>query len=71
MGGGQWKAMRMAMTRRAALAAVGGWGRARAEEWGEQVDLWRRGEGGVHTYRIPALIETRGGALLGDCRCAP
>ena len=54
----------MAMTRRAALAAVGGWGCARAEEWGEAVELWRRGEGGVHTYRIPALIETRGGALL-------
>ena len=23
----------------------------------EQVDLWRQGDGGVHTYRIPALAE--------------
>lgn len=30
----------------------------------EPVVLFRRGEGGVHTYRIPALIETRGGTLL-------
>lgn len=29
-----------------------------------QVDIWKQGEGGVHTYRIPALIETRKGTLL-------
>jgi sialidase-1 len=30
----------------------------------EQVDLFEKGTGGVHTYRIPALIETRKGTLL-------
>ena len=30
----------------------------------EQVDLFRQGDGGVHTYRIPALLETRRGDLL-------
>jgi sialidase-1 len=30
----------------------------------EQVDLFSAGEGGVHTYRIPALVQTRKGALL-------
>jgi sialidase-1 len=29
-----------------------------------QVDLFRQGEGGVHTYRIPALLETRNGVLI-------
>ncbi|MBL8178390.1 MAG: exo-alpha-sialidase [Bryobacterales bacterium] len=29
-----------------------------------QLDLWKQGDGGVHTYRIPALLETRKGALL-------
>ena len=29
-----------------------------------QTDVFRQGEGGVHTYRIPALIETRRGDLL-------
>jgi hypothetical protein len=30
----------------------------------EQVDLFRAGDDGVHTYRIPALVETRKGTLL-------
>jgi sialidase-1 len=30
----------------------------------EQVDLFRAGEGGVHTYRIPALVQTRTGVLI-------
>jgi len=30
----------------------------------EQIDLFRQGDGGVHTYRIPALAETRKGTLL-------
>jgi sialidase-1 len=30
----------------------------------QQVDLFHAGEGGVHTYRIPALLETRKGTLL-------
>jgi sialidase-1 len=30
----------------------------------ERVELFRRGQEGVHTYRIPALIETRQGHLL-------
>lgn len=29
-----------------------------------QVELWKQGDGGVHTYRIPALIETKNGTLL-------
>jgi sialidase-1 len=29
-----------------------------------QLDLFRQGQEGVHTYRIPALIETRKGTLL-------
>jgi sialidase-1 len=29
-----------------------------------RVDLFRQGDGGVHTYRIPSLIETRSGTLL-------
>jgi sialidase-1 len=30
----------------------------------DQVDLFRQGEGGVHTYRIPALVESRRGVLI-------
>lgn len=30
----------------------------------EQIDLFRQGDAGVHTYRIPALLETRSGTLL-------
>ncbi len=30
----------------------------------EQTGLFRQGDRGVHTYRIPALLETRGGTLL-------
>ncbi len=30
----------------------------------EQVDVFRQGEAGVHTYRIPALLETRKRTLL-------
>ncbi|MBS1824875.1 MAG: exo-alpha-sialidase [Acidobacteria bacterium] len=33
-----------------------------AEPW--QIDLWAQGEAGVHTYRIPALLETKKGTLL-------
>ena len=32
-----------------------------------QLDLFRAGEGGYHTYRIPALIESRKGTLLAFC----
>jgi sialidase-1 len=28
------------------------------------IELFRQGENGVHTYRIPALLETRDGTLL-------
>jgi sialidase-1 len=30
----------------------------------QQTVLFRQGEGGVHTYRIPALVETRRGVLI-------
>jgi sialidase-1 len=32
-----------------------------------QVDVWKSGEGGYHTYRIPALIATKKGTLLAFC----
>src|SRR5690242_896353 len=32
-----------------------------------QVDVYRAGEGGYHTYRIPALIATKKGTLLAFC----
>jgi len=38
-----------------------------AEPWLEQSDLFVSGSGGYHTYRIPALIRTRQGALLTFC----
>lgn len=31
------------------------------------LDLWRRGTGEYHTYRIPALVRTSTGALLAFC----
>lgn len=33
----------------------------------EQVDIFRAGEGGYHTYRIPSLIVARDGTLLAFC----
>lgn len=33
----------------------------------EQIEVWRAGEGGYHTYRIPALLRTRRGTLLAFC----
>ncbi|MBT3601909.1 MAG: exo-alpha-sialidase, partial [Candidatus Latescibacteria bacterium] len=33
----------------------------------EQRVIWRRGEGGYHTYRIPALVKTGVGTLLAFC----
>lgn len=30
----------------------------------EQTDLFHQGDAGVHTYRIPALIESRKGTLI-------
>lgn len=32
--------------------------------WIEQTDLFVQGDGGVHSYRIPALIQTRRGTLI-------
>src|SRR6266403_3781917 len=32
-----------------------------------QVEVFRSGEGGYHTYRIPALITTAKGTLLAFC----
>jgi len=47
------------MTRREAIVRL-----AAAALPSGPVDLFRQGDGGVHTYRIPALIETRKGTLL-------
>ncbi|MBV9082272.1 MAG: exo-alpha-sialidase [Acidobacteriaceae bacterium] len=33
----------------------------------KETEVYRAGEGGYHTYRIPALITTRSGALLAFC----
>lgn len=33
----------------------------------EQVDVWRAGQDGYHSYRIPALLATRKGTLLAFC----
>jgi sialidase-1 len=33
----------------------------------ERQDLWISGEGGYHTYRIPALIRTAAGSVLAFC----
>ncbi|SPE33582.1 putative neuramidase [Candidatus Sulfopaludibacter sp. SbA6] len=38
--------------------------RARKPPLFEQVDLFHHGDDGVHTYRIPSLVETRKGTLL-------
>lgn len=37
------------------------------EQPGEQVDVFSRGAGGYHTYRIPAIERTRFGTLLAFC----
>src|SRR5581483_10162832 len=33
----------------------------------EEVDVYRAGEGGYHTYRIPAIVRATSGALLAFC----
>ncbi len=38
-----------------------------ARRTSKRIDLFHEGDGGVHTYRIPALIETRKGKLLAVC----
>ncbi|MEZ5400968.1 MAG: sialidase family protein [Bryobacteraceae bacterium] len=50
------------MRRRAFLALA-----AMPRRADEQVDVWRAGEDGYHSYRIPALLRTRKGALLAFC----
>ncbi len=52
------------MTRRSLLLASPSCLAAAKAPLFEQVDLFRQGDNGVHTYRIPALIETRKGTLL-------
>lgn len=44
-------------------AAIVPW-RRRPSPLFEQTDLFHQGDAGVHTYRIPALLETRKGTLL-------
>jgi sialidase-1 len=48
------------------LAAAAGCMEARAPRIAKTV-VFRSGEGGYHTYRIPALIQTRKGTLLAFC----
>jgi sialidase-1 len=45
-------------------AAFAPWPRKGPTAWIEQADLFHQGDGGVHTYRIPALIETHKRTLL-------
>ncbi|MFN0170185.1 MAG: exo-alpha-sialidase [Bryobacteraceae bacterium] len=52
----------MSVQRIAAFLAV--WSTASAAVSFEQVDLFRQGDAGVHTYRIPALVETKRGTLI-------
>ena len=33
----------------------------------EQIDLWRSGSDGYHTYRIPALVVTKDNSILVFC----
>ena len=33
----------------------------------DAIDLWKSGEGGYDTYRIPALVQTKAGTLLAFC----
>jgi sialidase-1 len=46
------------------LLAAARWPAAANAPLFEQADLFRSGDNGVHTYRIPALLETRQGTLL-------
>lgn len=41
--------------------------RAAAKPFLTQTDIWRSGEGGYHTYRIPSLIVTGKGTVLAFC----
>jgi len=53
------------MKRRSFLAAAAGaWAAPPAIE---QVAVWRAGDNGYHSYRIPALLATRKGTLLAFC----
>lgn len=49
--------------RRWALILIAGASAVLAQDI-HRADLWKSGEGGVHTYRIPALIQTRSGMLI-------
>ena len=53
------------LTRRTALTALAG--PLFSRRTSVQVDLFHQGDAGVHTYRIPALIESRKGKLLAVC----
>jgi sialidase-1 len=48
------------------LAAAAGCLEARTPRIAKTV-VYRSGEGGYHTYRIPALVQTRKGTLLAFC----
>lgn len=53
-----------------ATAPVAQWVNPRTEvheQPGEQTDVFSRGSGGYHTYRIPAIVRTRSGVLLAFC----
>ncbi len=52
------------------VAPISAWINPRAEKHeqpGEQVDVFSRGKGDYHTYRIPALEQTKNGTLLAFC----
>jgi sialidase-1 len=53
------------MTRRDFLAAIPA--AAAAQSGPTQVEVWRAGEDGYHSYRIPALLTTKKGTLLAFC----
>lgn len=49
------------------VAAVKAQSTASAQSRVTQVEVWRAGTDGYHTYRIPALLVTKKGALLAFC----
>ena len=52
------------LSRRRCLAALAGSALASPKNPVEYVDVFRAGEDGFHTFRIPALLATRKGTLL-------
>jgi sialidase-1 len=55
------------LTRRCLLTSFAATAAAPSAPRLDQITVWRAGEGGYHTYRIPAVIRTKRGTLLAFC----